>query len=127
MEANTMSQELLKVPVIRQGDLLFFPQSDVPKHILDHFEEKSDGIQKDGVIQEGEATGHHHRVAVLEDAEVLRFPYGTNETYVKVGPNGVAIVHEEHGPVTLAPNTTYRVHRAREYDYVQGAARYMED
>ena len=127
MEANTMSQELLKVPVSRQGDLLFIPEPNPQKYILDHFDEKSDAIQKDGVIQEGEATGHHHRVAVLEDAEVLRFPYGTNETYVKVGPNGVAIVHEEHGPVTLAPNTTYRVHRAREYDYVREAARYMAD
>jgi hypothetical protein len=127
MEADTMSQELIKVPVVRQGDLLFVPQSNVPKYILDHFEEKSDAIQKGGVIQEGEATGHHHRVAEIEDAEVLRFTYGTNETYVKVGPNGVAVVHQEHGPVTLAPNTMYRVHRAREYDYVQEAVRFMAD
>ena len=122
-----MSQELLKVLVVRQGDLLFIPEPNPQQYILRHFAEDSDAIQRNGVIQEGEATGHHHRVAVLEDAEVLRFGYGNRETYVKVGPNGVSIVHEEHGPVTLTPNTIYKVHRAREYDYVQAAARYMAD
>lgn len=47
--------------------------------------------------------------------------------YVQVGPNGVSILHEEHKPVTLEPNTTYKVHRAREYDYLAAVARTVRD
>ena len=46
---------------------------------------------------------------------------------VKVGPNGVTVVHEEHGAVMLSPNTTYEVHQAREYDYLAEATRFVAD
>jgi hypothetical protein len=104
--------------MIRQGDLLFVPTQDpLPAWAENH-------VVKDGIIARGEATGHHHRVAVLEDAEVFDCGYSM---FVKVGPNGVSIVHEEHGPVTFAPNTLYKVHRAREYDYLRDATRRVRD
>ena len=108
---------------IRQGDLLFVPAAELPE------EEKHPLIAErkpkpDGVIAKGEATGHHHRIAVLADAEVFET---WNGTYVRVGPNGVSIQHEEHKPVTLEPNTIYRVHRAREHDYLTEVARVVRD
>ena len=106
---------------IRQGDLLFVPQRETPQHLIDF---AVAGKRKNGVIAEGEATGHHHRVATVEDATVFQ---AYNDVYVKVGPNGVSIVHEEHGPVQLAPETTYKVNRAREFDYLESVARTVPD
>ena len=104
-------------PTIRQGDILLIPmlETAIPEHAT---------VKADGVIARGEATGHRHRIAVLEDAEVLE---GYNGMFVKVGPNGAFIVHEEHGPVTLEPATTYRVHRAREFDYLENFSRTVRD
>lgn len=106
--------------MIRQGDLLFVPVEEIPEQAKQ---------KENGVIAEGEATGHHHRVASIEDAEVLVQEHwrGGAQVYVRVGPNGVSIVHEEHGPVALAPSTTYKVNRAREFDYLADAARIVRD
>lgn len=106
---------------IRQGDLLFIPQKEVAEHVLEH---AKTATLRNGVIAEGEATGHHHRLGTLEGAQVFQ---AYNEVYVKVGPNGVSIVHEEHGPVRLAPETIYKVNRAREFDYLAATARYIAD
>jgi len=106
---------------IRQGDLLFVPLHE-GKHILEHA--TAERVRKNGVIAEGEATGHHHRVETLEDATVFQ---AYNDTYVNVGANGVSIVHEEHGPVRLEPETVYKVNRAREFDYLADNARYVAD
>lgn len=105
---------------IRQGDVLFIPadQNTDTQWANEH-------KRTDGVIQEGEATGHHHKLAVLEDAEVFRANW--REAMVRVGPNGVSIVHEEHATVTLAPNTEYAVHIAREFDYLRSVQRYVRD
>ena len=102
--------------LIRQGDLLFVPVSKLP--------ENATRIET-SIIAEGEATGHYHRLAVLEDAELAALWNGSK--MVKVGPNGVTVIHEEHGPVTLVPNTTYAVHQAREYDYLAEATRFVAD
>ena len=46
---------------------------------------------------------------------------------LRVGPNGVSIVHEEHHTATLPPGN-YRVTIAREFDYVgRRLARYVRD
>lgn len=106
---------------IRQGDLLFIPTTGVGE-----YETRDTVRREDGVIQEGEATGHNHRVK-LEDmpfAEVFRPSFG--EAVVRVSERGVSIVHEEHGPVTLEPGT-YRVHVAREFDYTSRIARRVRD
>lgn len=108
---------------IRQGDVLFIPVTAEANPINEDFHGKT--RRADGVIQEGEATGHHHKLAVLDDAEVFRPSWGN--ALVRVGPNGVSIVHEEHATVTLAPNTTYKVHIAREFDYLRSAMRYVRD
>lgn len=108
---------------IRQGDVLFIPLSTKENPIHEEFHGQS--RRADGVIQEGEATGHHHKLAVLDDAEVFRPTWG--DALVRVGPNGASIVHEEHATVNLAPNTVYKVHIAREFDYLRESARYSRD
>jgi hypothetical protein len=107
--------------VIRQGDLVFLRQ-ELSSYTLERVQEKEP--EKRGVIAEGEATGHHHRIAVLEDAQV--FHLGNDESYLRVGPNGVAIVHEEHHPVRLTPGD-YKVNRAREFSYLDSVARTVPD
>lgn len=104
--------------VVRQGDLLFVPCSEMPAESF--LKERTNGV-----IAEGEATGHHHRIAVLEDATVLETARGYRaepEVFLRVGPKGIAIVHEEHKSVTLLPDTLYKVHRAREYDYLHNVS-----
>lgn len=51
-----------------------------------------------GVLVEGETTGHAHRVEVLDAAEVLEISSGL---YLRVGMEGVRIMHEEHNLITL--------------------------
>jgi len=107
--------------MIRQGDLLFVPLEKPPDWLRLEGRKPEPG----GIIARGEASGHHHRVATIEDAEV--FDLGFDNVFVRVGWNGVSIIHEEHGPVTLAPNTLYHVHRAREFDYLANLARTVAD
>jgi hypothetical protein len=45
---------------------------------------------------------------------------------VVTGDRPCTVVHDEHGPVTLEPKTTYDVHVAREWD-ITGGARYVAD
>ncbi len=110
--------------MIRQGDLIFVPTTQIPVWFREQAKK-----QRNGIIARGEATGHSHRIAVLEDAEVFAAGrYDSSETiFVKVGPNGVSIVHEEHKPVMLEPNTNYEVKRAREYDYLSNLSRIVRD
>ena len=105
--------------MIRQGDVLFIPMTEpIP--------DKAEKIPS-GVIQEGEVTGHHHKIAAVETAEVFQVTeWNGVQKYVKVSDDGVSIVHEEHHTVTLPPGT-YRVHIAREYDYLAERVRYVAD
>lgn len=87
----------------RQGDVLFISCEESPKGQARK--------RVNGHILEGEATGHTHRIAVLDAAEVLEIESGL---YLSVGEEGVSIVHEEHAPLTL-PSGIYEVRRQREY------------
>lgn len=108
-----------KLKCIRQGDLLFIPEA-IPTWLKNNIDNtrKRNGFRKNGIIQEGEATGHHHRIDDLTKAEVFRPDIGN--PIIVVGNEGVRVIHQEHGPITLEPNTTYRVHIAREWDLVEG-------
>jgi hypothetical protein len=87
----------------RQGDVLFKKVKAVPP-----------GTHKKratGHILEGEATGHVHRIAELDQAEVLEVGEGL---FLSVSDAGVSIVHEEHHTINL-PAGTFEVIRQREY------------
>ena len=87
----------------RQGDVLFREISALPSATAK--------VRESGHIIEGEATGHIHRVETLTQAEVLEIENGL---YLRVGEEGVRIIHEEHSPITL-PAGDYEVIRQREY------------
>jgi hypothetical protein len=116
---------------IRQGDLLFIPvDGHFPRKDLTNLRSKT------GVIKEGEATGHHHRLAKLDTADVYRrqpnglqfsYPDQDADAFVVVKDRGATILHEEHKPVQLEPNTTYKVQVAREYDYLNDVSRQVMD
>lgn len=95
----------------RQGDLLFVPR---PDHRAYTGTKKDKTFKKNGVIREGEATGHHHRIEDLTTANVFLPQDG--KPVVVVGKLGANVIHPEHGTVTLDPETTYDVHLAREHD-----------
>lgn len=113
----------MKKDCIRQGDLLFVPRTSNATYVIN-----AEWKRKDGIIRQGEATGHHHRLAVLEDADVYQM--GTGEPIVVVhnllDKTHTTVVHEEHGPVELKSGVTYDVHVAKEFDIVEGQ-RYVVD
>lgn len=83
-----------------------------------------------GVIQEGEVTGHHHKVAVEDVPQTELYEVtgwqGVGDKYLRVTGDSIAIVHEEHHTVTL-PRGLYAVHIAREFDYLAQFARQVRD
>ncbi len=87
----------------RQGDILFRRIGALPAG-----ERK---LRRNGVIVEGEVTGHAHRIGDLASAEVYDLGEGC---FLSVGPSGVSIVHEEHKAIELPPGN-YEVRRQREY------------
>lgn len=88
----------------RQGDVMFIAVARKPSG--------KRAIREDGIVMHGEATGHAHRIADLKAAEV----YDIGERcYLSVSEDGgVAIVHDEHLPISL-PRGHFRIHRQREY------------
>ncbi len=86
----------------RQGDVFIAPVPSIPKGAK---------LRPNGVLVEGELTGHSHRVADLRTAEVLQ---DGDHLFLHVLADAAAIVHQEHGPIAL-PRGTYRVWGQREY------------
>lgn len=93
----------MKSTLYRQGDVLIRRIQALPA--------PKGKQRKSGVLAEGEVTGHAHRVEDLASAEVLEIENGL---YLRVGEEGVRIVHEEHAPIELAPGN-YEVEIQREY------------
>ena len=75
------------------------------------------------ILAEGEATGHAHRL--MEEADVEVFEHeGT--LFLRVGPRGAMVTHEEHGPAVIPPGE-YQVGRVQEYDHFAEEARNIRD
>lgn len=86
----------------RHGDVLVLQVDAVP-----------DGAVKRThlTLAEGELTGHSHRIAEADSAELWEF---RTERFLQVTGCSATLIHEEHGPITLPPGA-YRVWRQREY------------
>lgn len=93
----------MKQLLYRQGDILFKRVSKAPS-------KKNRQYRPDGVIAEGETTGHMHRVSNTKKAEV----YEIDGKLMLSTPKGIRILHEEHAPVAL-PKGNYEVIRQREF------------
>ena len=63
------------------------------------------------VLAEGELTGHSHRIAERDTAELYQSAGGM---FLRVKADLATLVHQEHGPIGL-PRGDYRVWRQREY------------
>lgn len=102
--------------IYRQGDVLLVREEvDISK---------MSPIKRDKgriVLAYGEVTGHAH--AVLERDAVL-FDNG-NGTRILSVTSEAHLVHEEHGTVTLPPNSTFRV--VQQVEYTPEAIRNVAD
>lgn len=93
----------MKNSIYRQGDVLIRRIGSLPK--------QKARPRLTGILAYGEVTGHAHKVEDLTHAEVLEVGSGL---YLRVGQEGVRIVHEEHAPISLPPGD-YEVEIQREY------------
>ena len=76
------------------------------------------------VLAEGEATGHAHRL--LEGSDVEAYEDAAGTLWLRVGPGGARITHEEHGVRTIEPGE-YRVSKQAEYDHFLEETRDVRD
>jgi hypothetical protein len=88
--------------LFRQGDVLVRKIKALPE---------GGKVRKNGILAYGEVTGHAHKVEELTKAEVLEV--GSN-LYLRVGEEGVRVIHDEHSPITLDPGN-YEVVIQKEY------------
>lgn len=63
------------------------------------------------VLVRGELTGHSHRLADPESAELWE---QGGVLFLKVEADSARVIHEEHRPITL-PRGLYRIWQQREY------------
>jgi hypothetical protein len=89
--------------VARQGDLLIRAIKSLPTQKAQ--------LRLTGILAYGEVTGHAHRVEDLTRAEILECG---KSLFLRVGTEGVRIIHDEHAPVSL-PAGNYEVEIQREY------------
>ena len=99
---------------VQQGDVIF--------EIVENV--KGTQIEHDGVIAEGEATGHSHRI---EHHELGKVKFFRNEgtMYLDILGN-VQVEHQEHKKINL-PKGKYRVHRVKEFDHFLEERRNVQD
>lgn len=88
--------------IYRQGDVLIRRVTSLPAQTTQRM---------NGILAYGEVTGHAHKVEDQACAEVLEVGTGL---FLRVGEEGVRIVHEEHAPISL-PAGNYEVTIQREY------------
>jgi len=97
---------------LQQGDVLIKSVDAIPaeaKEIPDHH----------GILADGEATGHHHRVA---EGAVMEL---NGQKYLSLGKDQI-VTHEEHGEVTI-PKGDYQIDIVKETDHFKEEIRRVRD
>jgi hypothetical protein len=104
--------------MMRQGDIAMREIKELPK-----------GCERENslVVKMGEATGHAHRLE--GDAQILiwKAPQETDRRgrrvgtvidrrFVKTGPRGAVLKHEEHLTIIIQPNSIFEIVDQIEYD-----------
>lgn len=95
-----------KLKTYRQGDVLIEQIAELPNNL--QLQKPENGRI---ILAHGEATGHHHSLAV--DTADWWKEEKTGEQYLTVKEK-TAVEHQEHAAITLQPSN-YRVRRQREY------------
>ncbi len=102
----------------QQGDVVLVPVKKIPEGF---------GPAKTNVLQEGEATGHAHRLHG-EGFQVFAIPgrvSNADQKYLRL-MKPVALRHEEHKEIQL-PAGDFEVRIVREYDHFDEEARRVAD
>jgi hypothetical protein len=100
----------------RQGDVLIIPTN---QELPDKSELVPNGLPGRVVLAYGEATGHHHSLAVLEREVELYSSPATTDRFLKImAASGAELVHQEHSTIALPPGT-YIVRQQREWTDAQ--------
>lgn len=110
---NLLKPGGFNVKYLQQGDTLYFPES-LPKDLIE---------LKTKVVQEGEHTGHAHRL--YDDEAIIYEEPKTKMKYLKI-VKPTALKHEEH-PEIMIPPGTYRVGIVREVDHFENEIRKVMD
>lgn len=77
------------------------------------------------IVAEGEATGHHHKIADKGATMLVLERSGRTDFYLEV-TEPVIITHDEHKPLTI-PEGIYQIGRVKEYDYFSEMERRVLD
>ena len=97
---------------LQQGDVILEKVNDVEGVKIKH----------NGVLMEGEVTGHAHRIVDIAGVE---FYNKDGLLYLKTN-KPIDVVHEEHGTITVDPGI-YKIRKVREYDHFDEEAREVRD
>ena len=101
--------------------MLQYYQGDVSIVAVEAIPENAQPLPGRTRLVDGEATGHHHSLTTTAGVEVYEL---SENLYLHVTEEGVAIDHQEHIPIELPPGK-YQVARQVEYRY--GEASYVAD
>lgn len=94
---------------LRQGDVLLIP--------VEHIPDKATTIKpEDGrlILALGEATGHHHSIAIIDREAELLTVADEVDRYLRVRSHSVLLAHQEHGAIAI-PRGKYVVRQQVEY------------
>ena len=105
--------------MIRQGDVLLLSVSDIPESAKPASAETGRLI-----LARGEATGHHHSIALSDRVAMFREDGSGGGLFLAVTGAPVALEHQEHTALTIAPGR-YEVRIQRTYQ--AGMARRVAD
>ena len=97
-----MAKSTEKMPLYRHGDVLVRRVPEIPSTA-----KKRPHL----TLAEGEITGHSHRIKEAGAAKLFEL---AGRRYLDVTAQEATLVHEEHGPITLARGC-YLIWQQREY------------
>ncbi len=88
---------MTKQSIIRQGDVLIIPVDAIPAGVSK--------VEAEGgrlILARGEATGHHHSLALSNRVTLFRDDTSGGRLYVQAD-TPVSLEHQEHTALTIAP------------------------
>ena len=105
---------------VRQGDVLVAPIKALPKRLV-----SVQSVSGRHILAEGEATGHHHSIALSDRVVMFREDGSGGGLFLQVGGDApVALTHQEHTELPIAPGPHAAI---RQRTFVAGMARRVAD
>lgn len=112
-----------KITSVNEIDFGTIQQGDVLLHLVDSI--KGDKLTTN-VVEEGEHTGHAHRLDESTEFEMLKVD--NNERYLVTGEAAlVPLRHEEHELIPLPKKKKFRISKVREFNPIDESLRPVLD